>query len=292
MLEERFYRKFDAVRLPEEFCVEQDRGFPVRCCEKMLVLGSLTDNTWQNDVTSAWLKLSSVTDTVTFSLTKEGQATSYLFTTNSFVSSQEPYSKYCTIQWKDVLVSDGRGCYELNVDYNISGIIGSIVWGKYQLEQYSIDRALKTARIRVKFNLMQEVEGIDFTDSNVEDSVRFHGFIGHRQPNTEIDNLIYQNRELKTVTRENLYSYEITTDPYGDCLISRLTELYLLSENELYISDYNAHNHSYKILDVPVIVEESPEIDYLDQWQRKAILTCTVGDRIKNSRTYYKRLRE
>ena len=30
----------------------------------------------------------------------------------------------------------------------------------------------------------------------------------------------------------------------------------------MFISDYNSFNNNYRILDIPVIVEESPEIDY------------------------------
>ena len=121
----------------------------------------------------------------------------------------------------------------------------------------------------------------------VEDCIRFYGFIGNRQPNMEIDNLIYQNRVVRSVVRENLDTYEINTDPYTDETIRRLTDLYLLSENDMFISDYNAFNNSYRINDVPVIVQDSPEIDYIDKLQRKAVLTCLVGDKTKNKRTFY-----
>ena len=66
-----------------------------------------------------------------------------------------------------------------------------------------------------------------------------------------------------------------------------MTDLWLLSENEMWISDYNAHNHSYRILDTPVILEETPEIDYIDIFQRRAKLTALVGLRTKDRRTYY-----
>jgi hypothetical protein len=62
--------------------------------------------------------------------------------------------------------------------------------------------------------------------------------------------------------------------------------LFLLSENELFISDYNVFNHSYRYLDLPVIVNESPEITYFD-FSRKASLKCKVEDKFKNKRTYY-----
>lgn len=285
--EDRHKREFKSIKLPKPF-IEQNRGWKQDCCvcSPMLTLASLTDSeTWKNDVSSAWIKLSDPTDVVSFQLYKNNTLTTYTPTLVAFPNESDAF--YTTIQWKDVLSSDGIGCFELRVSYNISGVIGDYVWGSYNLREYSIQNALKTARIRVKFNLQQEIEGINFTNANVEDCIRFNGFIGERQPNTEIDNLIYQNREVKTVVRENLNKYTITTDPSEECLITKLTDLYLLSENEMFISDYNAHNHSYKYLDLPVIVEESPEIDYLDILQRKAKLTCVVGDRRKNKRTFY-----
>ena len=91
---------------------------------------------------------------------------------------------------------------------------------------------------------------------------------------------------MKRVIRENLNDYEIITDPEDECIIKPLVDLYLLSENELYISDYNAHNHSYRYLDTPVIVNESPTIEY-KTLSRKAVLTCKVADKVKNQRTYF-----
>jgi hypothetical protein len=284
-IEDRHQRKYDAIQLPVIFD-EQNRGWKGCCdCEPMITLASTDPETWKNDITSAWIKMSDPTDVVMFKLMKNGIDAIYEPTINAFINESDAY--YTTINWIDVLNADGVGCYELIVEYNISGVIGSFIWGAYNLKPYTIENALKTARIRVKFNLQQEIEGINFTGTNIEDTIRFYGFIGERQPNMEIDNLIYQNRGMKTVVRENLNNYKITTDPSGECLITKLTDLYLLSENEMYISDYNAHNHSYKYLDLPVIVQESPEIDYLDILQRKAILTCEVADRSKNKRTFY-----
>jgi hypothetical protein len=91
---------------------------------------------------------------------------------------------------------------------------------------------------------------------------------------------------MRRVIRENLNDYEIITDPENECIILPLVDLYLLSENELFISDYNAHNHSYRYLDLPVIVSESASIEY-KTLSRKAVLTCKVSDKFKNKRTYY-----
>tara|TARA_R110002126_G_scaffold283159_1_gene432232 strand:+ start:53 stop:454 length:402 start_codon:yes stop_codon:yes gene_type:complete len=133
---------------------------------------------------------------------------------------------------------------------------------------------------------VQESEGINFTGAEVESTFRFYGYIGNRNPNMETDNIIYNNREMKSVIRENLNTYEIVTEPTDECITRPLIDVYLLSENELYISDYNAHNHSYRYQDIPVIVEESPEVEYYEL-SRKAKVSCVVSDKFKNKRTYY-----
>tara|TARA_R110001632_G_scaffold76073_1_gene172717 strand:- start:14386 stop:15252 length:867 start_codon:yes stop_codon:yes gene_type:complete len=286
IIEERITAQYTAINLPTSVATNSFVE-PFRCCdEKLLVLAHATETeTYKNDITSAWIKLSSASDTIVFNLTKNDIATTYVPVNVAF--SDQPFSWYTTIKWKDVLNIDGAGCYKLTLNYNIGGIVGTLVWGIYELKPYSIFTAQNTARLRVKFNLQQEIEGINFTNSNVEDSIRFFGFIGERQPNMEIDNLVYQNRNMKTVVRENLNTWQIKTDPYSNGIIDLLTDLYLLSENELFISDYNQFNHTHSILDIPVIVKESPEIDYLVNYQRKAVLTCEVGDKIVNKRTHY-----
>ncbi len=283
MLQQRILKEYQTIKLPEIF-EEEDRGF-VRCCIPELVLASFGDlDTWKNDVTSAWIKLSDAIDIVTFQLWKDGQYLE-LLTAAEFTNEDNAY--YTTVFWRDVLLTHGAGCYEIKIAFDISGIASIFTWGQYNLKPYTIENALKTARVRVILNSCQEIEGIDFTNSAVETSLRFYGMIGQRQPNTEIDNIIYQNREVQSVIRENLNKYTITTDPSKEEIITKLTDLYLLSENELYISDYNAHNHTYKLNDLPAIVEESPEINYYD-YARDAVLTCLVGDKRKDKRTYYK----
>lgn len=282
-IQERTKREYQSVKLPTIF-TEENRGFE-RCCCDYTVLASPTNDSWKNDVTSAWIKVADINDTTNFNLYKNGVLSSYQPTINIFV--KDALARYVTINWKDVLALDGEGCYKLEIAFSIAGINQTMIWGKYTLKTYSIQSALGTARIRVIFNSFQEIEGIDFTNSLVEDSLRFNGYIGNSQPNTEIDNLIYQNREVKKVVRENLKTYELITDPICEEFTKALTDLYLLSENQIFLSDYNAHNHSYRYQDLPAIVENSPEIEYYD-FSRSAKLTCVLGDKFKNKRSYFK----
>ena len=280
--EDRIYKQYDVVTLPNDN-IEDDRGNPDCCCEQ-LVLGSQSSNSWENDITPAWIKVDA-SGSATIVLKKEGEATTYPLSVLPIV--RQPNAYYAEVNWGDVLASDGAGCYTIEIEYNIAGIVGSVLWGNYSLMPYSIQNAMYTARVRAVFNSYFYKENIDFTDTNMQGTLRFNGMIGKRQPNTEIDNIIYGTREMKSVTRENLNVYEITTDPLDECIIKPLIELYLLHENQMFISDYNYHNHSYLYNDLPVILAESADITYYD-WSRKASLVAKVGDKIKNNINNYK----
>jgi hypothetical protein len=279
--EDRIFRQYSSIKLPQSF-VEQDRGL-VDCCCVQLVLGGVAE-TWQNDLTSMWIKLSDELDNFRFLLLDCDQNPIMQLDSNPFPNEENAY--YSTVDWGQILSIFGQGNYSLGIAYDIAGVAGLLLWGDYRLLPYTIQNALKTARVRAIFNGKQTIDGIDFTNSNVESTHRFYGYIGNRQPNMEIDNIIYDNREMKRVIRENLNDYEIITDPEDECILRPLLELYLISENELFISDYNAHNHSYRYLDLPVIVSESPSVEYKD-FSRKAVLKCKVADKFKNSRTFY-----
>lgn len=283
IIQDRTKKEYGSIKLPKIY-EEQDRGY-FKCCCPFMVLADGSSESSKNDVNSAWLKLSSEFDTYDALLYKNGVLATYQPTAVPFQNEENAF--YWTIRWKDVLASDGIGCYELKISYDISGITQVFTWGIYNLKPYTIQNALKTARLRVIFDSFQEIENIDFTGSQVEDSIRFYGYIGSRQPNMETDNLIYKNREMKKVIRENLNTYEIHVDPTCSEHIDKLTDLYLLSENELYLSDYNAHNPSYKYQDVAAIVQESPEIVYFD-FSREVGLKCVVGDKFKDKRSYYR----
>ena len=70
-------------------------------------------------------------------------------------------------------------------------------------------------------------------------------------------------------------------------MVDLITDLYLLSENNLWISDHNPHNHSYKYRDLFVSLEEKITPEY-KELSRYASLTATFGDKVKNKRTYFK----
>lgn len=284
-MQERVKRHYQSIKLPQSL-VDEDRGFS-KCCKNRLVLAHGDSDTFKNDVTSAWIKASDPSDTFSFDLVELDSQVATVYTPTSTEFPNEPNAYYSTINWIDVLNSDGAGCYELKITYNIGGFTGSITWGRYELRQYSIQNALGTARLKCLFNLNHQIEGINFTGANVEDHIRFEGQIRDDQPNTEIDAVILNNRRFETVVNENLPTYEMKTDPHTDTTLKLFTDLYLLSSNELFISDYNAHTSSYQIKDVPARIQESPKRNRPDEFSRFETLSCILSKRTANDRTHY-----
>lgn len=251
-------------------------------CVAFDVYGKINGETWEQDITGCWIKAYQG-DTVVFRLYKEG-----ILVDNpqpiSFV--KDSYSKYCQIDWTLQLDVNGSGCYTLEIEYTIAGISDTIVWGEYSLQEYDILKVKNSVRLKSIFNSNQSIEGINFTDSNVIDTIRFDGYFGDRQPNTMVDNIIYSDRVMNKVIRENLNKYFLETKNLPINHIEKLIDLHLLSENEVYVSDYNFKNPVKYYLDFPCIVSESAEIEYIDTTDKPS-LKCTFGDKIKNSRSYY-----
>ncbi len=283
MQEERIKEDVLVIKLPSTF-TEDDRGLK-ECCDPELVLASLTsDDSWKNDITPAWIKLYSAPDVGSIILKKDGEDAIYQPTLQYYPNDQ--YSVFVEVDWKEVLSIDGVGCYTIERTWNISGIEGFDTWGEYRLLNFSVENTLGTARLRAVFNHFHEFQDINFKGANVNGTIRFYGFIGNRQPNKYIDNLISSDREVTSNIRENLFVYEMKTDPLKENMTRQITELYLLSEVELYASDYNKFNHSYKILDIPVTLEETEELEY-KEFNRGASVNVKLADKFKNKRTYY-----
>lgn len=253
------------------------------CCEKYLVCGKDGGESWEKDYTSAWMKLYTSADTVTFELLKDGVAS---VVPDVFDIKDETYSKYCTVDWTEVLNTDGAGCYQLNVYYTVAGVTDSFTWGEYQLFEFSPLIVNGTCRVKTVFNSRHSLESIDFTKSKVVDTYRFKGFFGDRQPNMEVDNIIYPNRQVKKVTRENVNEYTLTAYSLKYYNVVRLVDLMLLGENEIYISDFNPVNPTYEYLDTPLIVAKSPEIKYHEA-TRLSTVTAVMNDKTKDIRTFY-----
>jgi len=284
MIQERIKKSYKRAKLPFVY-IPENRGL-IECCEPLLVLANGDGISYHNDIECAWLKLTDdPTDSVDFVLKKNGVDAIYQPTQQAFIN--EPNAFFIQIPWADVLASDGLGMYTIEISYSISGITSSFTWGMYDLQLYTPSNADGTVRIKAVFNVYHEIEDINFLDSNLTGTLRLKGFCGNRKLNMKIENNWLNNRSLDNIVKENIPSYEFTTDPLRECKMRRLTDLYLLSSVDLFVSDYNSFNHTYAINDLLVGFEESPEtVPY--EFSRYQGLTVNLIDAKRNKRTYYR----
>lgn len=251
---------FQVIKLPETLPSE---SYGLKgCCDHYLVLAGGTED-WQNDVTSAFMKLQLITDSCTIVL-KDADDNNATYQPNLTQCPNDSLGYYATIYWNQVLATDGAGCYTIEVNYSIAGVTGTIEWGTYELKQYSPKNAEMTIRLKGVFNQINEIENINFSGSNMTDTIRFYGFFGKRQPNLQVDNLIYQDRKIENVQRENLNVYELLSDPLTINYTRKIIDLYFLSESDLYISEHHPNNHTSEYKNLPVSISETSEIEYLE----------------------------
>jgi hypothetical protein len=277
---EQVRSKFDTKVVTQQVFPD---GNDLDCCDKIFNVFALTGGeSYQNDVTSAWYVLND--GTVDFNLYKSDGETLATVQPQVFDFANQSNAKYCVIDWLAVFESDGIGCYYLKVEH--TGFIDEVIeWGTYQLNEWTTDNVEGYVQIRAQFASNQTIEGIDFTNSKVIDCLNVRGFFGDRDPRTEIDNVIYNTRLDVKVTRENINLYTLTTDAVSRIFTRKLLDLYLLSENNLFITDNNSFNHESYIMK-RVIVEEVPTPEYF-QYSKKAKIIAKFGDKIKNQRSFY-----
>jgi hypothetical protein len=273
---------FQVIQLPEALPSE---SYGLKgCCDHYLVLAGGNQD-WQNDITSAFMKLQLITDSCTIVL-KNDLDINAIYQPVLKKMPNDSLAYYATIFWSDVLATDGSGCYTIEVNYSIAGVIGTIDWGTYELKQYSPKNAEMTIRLKGVFNQINQIENINFSGSNMVDTLRFYGYFGKKQPNLQVDNLIYQDRVIENVQRENLNNYELNSDPLTINYTRKLTDFYFLSESELYISEHHPLNHTSEFKNLPVSISESAEVEYLEL-SKYAKIKAKFNDKTRNKITRF-----
>ena len=283
-MDNRYKECLKVIRLPKGF-EEEARGGK-SCCETTLVLASTTDNdNYKNDVLGVVVKKSDPSDSIAITIENcENTVLTNLGTVGVYPA--DTLAVGFMYSWKSILQTYGVGVYTVKVTYTVSGVTGSLTWGQYELKNYSTENAAGTVRVYSEFNSYFQPLLLDFTNSNHKDSVRFNGFFGNREPKTDIVNYIDKGRSVVKATRENLNTYTLSSDPVTIAIGRRLLDFHFLSEDVCLISDHNRYNYDYQIYDLPVVLEESAEVEYITK-DRRALITATFGDRTKTDKSFY-----
>jgi hypothetical protein len=253
----------------------QNRRFP-ECGKPFFVLADTSDSSgYKNDVRGVYLKRALSTDTIDFYVELNGVQLTPLGSPVYFPN--DPLVAGFVVDWRQHLAITGPGCYRIKVEANLAGLAVDYYEGSYNVQPWSIDRAMGTVRLYSKFDSYNREKDVNFKESGFIDSIRFNGFFGKMQPNTEVNNLIGVNRELRKVTRRNDKTYELQSDPLNICHTKRIIDDHLIDENLILVCDHNSHNHSYEYRDLGCIVDEVGEVGYNEG--RGAIVNATFKDK-------------
>ena len=275
------------VKLPEERV--PDRGFKA-CCYRNIVLASKTSSEYrENDFTSFYFKKQLANDTCVFILNRLSDSTQYFLTGTTYGQywnfgdfQDQPELSVTRVDWKKVLLVLGEGLYIVEKQITIGGLAFTQLSDTYDLREFSIDIADHTVRV----DCVQDGElkhiGVDFKGTGYSTTLRMMGYFGNRNPEYVQDNIVYRDyvSEQNTMTQENKYQFQTNLLPV--CITDELYD-FMIFGNEIYISDYNKANHSYKFTKFAVELESNKGAGYYVN-NRSARVNLVFTDRVKDKR--------
>ncbi len=273
------------IKLPES--PPPDRGFS-KCCYLNLVLADLTDtDPYHNDFTGSWFKRELPNSTVDFKLLDVDTATLYSLNSSTYGTFQDfggvqPDLSYYIVDWRKVLTLLGTGNYQIKKELTIAGIAVDVFSDTFHLKHFSIDVADKTVRIDTIMDGKLIAKDTDFKDSGYTTSMRLRGFFGRAEYSFEQDNLAKRDYSYIQNTMSSKREYKFQGLQIPECITDELFN-FILFGAELFISDYNGNNHSYKYEVLPVKLEGNAGTEFFVT-DRGVNVNLTFSDRTENDR--------
>ena len=273
------------IKLPEDNPV--DRGFSKCCYENLVLADTTSSDPYKNDFVGAYYKKQAASDTVTFKLVDVSTTTEYNLNSGTYGTYQafggvQADLSFVIVDWKLVLSGLGAGTYQIKKELNIAGIVINKYSDTYTLKQFSQPLADKTVRIDSFMYGRLVKEDVDFTDTNYKTSMRLRGFFGRAEYSFEQDNIAKRDYSYLQNTMSNKREYQFQGLQLPECITEELFN-FILFGNELFISDYNGNNHSYKYELMPVKLEGNKGTEFFVT-DRGVNVNLTFSDRTENSR--------
>jgi hypothetical protein len=273
------------VKLPEQAPV--DRGFS-KCCYKNLVLADIADaDPYKNDFTGSYFKRETPSSTVDFKLVDVVTTTEYALndatygTFQDFGGVQDDLSYYI-VDWRKVLTLLGEGVYQIKKELTIAGISVDLLSDTYSLESFSIQKANGTVRLDSIIDGKLVAIDTDFLNSGYTTSLRVRGYFGNPEYSYEQDNIAQRDYSFKQNTMSSKKEYKYQALQLPDCITEELFD-FMLFGKELFVSDYNGNNHSYKYELTPVKLEGNAGTEYFVT-DRGVNVNLTFSDRTEDDR--------
>ncbi len=283
-LVEQVRKKWNVVKTIKKSFDDYD---DVDCCDftqKVFAEYDTTSNE-KNDLCAAWFQLYNG-GSVDFVLYKNDMLTEFQPTVQTFPSQSN--ARFCQFGWVNVLSDDGPGCYVLKIIYTPAfGDVQTIIWGQYELQEYTREKVFGLVNLRVNFNSFHSIENIDFTNSNIVSSINIPGLFGQRKPKTEVDNNMYPNGVVEKVVNENKNIYTFTTNPMASFFTDKLIDLYFLSGNNFYITDNNfgSNHRNYRLKNVLFDGYDGDPEEF--EGSKYAMIKANFKDKISDERSSF-----
>ena len=265
--------------------IPPDKGFE-ECCYTALVLADLGDiSSYKNDYSGTYFKRQIPNSSVVFKLI-DANLTEYILNGSTYGIFQDfggvqPDLTYFIVEWRKVLSLLGAGTYQIKQEVDIAGITIPYFSNTFTLKHYSIAVADKTARIDCTMDGLLVDENINFKGSGFKTTLRVRGFFGNNTPEFEQDNVTRRDYYTEQVSFSQSNKYIFQGQLLPECVTSDF--YWMLKGNDIFCSDYNINNHSYKYEVKPVILDNSDGEAYFAT-SRDINLNLTFRDRYNNNR--------
>lgn len=272
------------VQLPEESI--PDRGFKECCFDNVVLADPTSTKGERNDYTSFYFKKQLPSDNCDFILHFDG---------NTYALNDSTYGAFWDfgdftnadltvyrLDWQKVLNVLGEGIYKIEKSVTVAGLPFSIDSNTYKLKKYSTERADKTIRIDCLMTGELVHYGVNFKDTGYKTTLRIPGFFGKRDPKYIQDNVVKRDYSIEQISMSQENEYSLTVGKMPVCITDELYD-FMLFGDDLWISDYNKHNHSYKYSVFNVELKDSKGAKYYENL-RKASGSLTFTDRKKNNK--------
>lgn len=275
------------VRLPEPPI--PDKGFK-ECCYTNLVLAHQTDSDpYKNDFTGFYFQKQTSGDDCDFILHELATGNTYALNNGTYgvfkdfgsITGNGDLTTYI-VQWRKVLAVLGTGLYQVERAITVAGLTFSMMSNTFTLEQFTNVTADKTIRLDASMDGTMVHLGVDFKNSEFETSIRTFGFFGRRNPKYKQDNLVKRNYDTVQISMSQENEYEMQTGLIPECITTEIYD-FILFGNELFASDYNLINHSYKFRLHEVELDKNKGGKYYTT-NRDSRINVTFKDRVKNKR--------
>lgn len=276
-----------AVRVNLPDTPPPDRDF-AKCCYTNLVFADVSDNDpYKNDFSGVFFKRETPSSSVIFKLVNTVTLTEYFLNSDTYGTFQDfggvqSELSFYIVDWRKVLILLGAGTYQIKKELDIVGISVDVFSNTFTLKPFSIDKADNTVRIDSVMDGKLINIDTDFKGTGYKTSLRLRGYFGRNERTFEQDNIAQRDYNLIQNTMSSKSSYQFQGLQIPECITVELWN-FVLFGNELFISDYNKNNHSYKYELIPVVLEDNTGTEFF-VLDRAVNVNLKFTDRRENNR--------